>query len=122
MKRIKLIVVLTLLVLLFGGFFYVRQSGYVIAKVTDKKITPPKEYTQLRYDPKTHEATKVTAFTAPRFEVTISYKDLSVTYDSIDLFEAVHVGDYELAIVKKSYDEDGNLTGRSLELPVWSAD
>ncbi len=122
MKRIKLIVVLTLLVLLFGGFLYVRQSGYVIAKVTNKEITPPKEYTQLRYDPKTHEATKVTMFTAPGVEVTISYKDLSVTYDSIDLFEAVHMGDYVLAIVDKNYDEDGKLIGRSLELPVWSAD
>lgn len=51
------------------------------------------------------------------YSVTISYEDISETFDDQDLYESVEKGDKIKMILCKYYDEDGNLIKQTLQIP-----
>lgn len=116
------------IVLVLVGLLVVILCIFAIAK--DKRIEreDEKEVTAI-VTHKKYESSYVTMIPmnacnvpqshAARYLVTMSYEDVSVTFNDKALYENVKEGDTMQMILYKAYDKDDNLVGRpELHFPV----
>ena len=116
MKRFILLVVIIMCVVLTGCQAIEKEEKIdVNATVTDMQYRVPYVtmipiYTgkTLLYFPQSHPA---------RYLVTISYEDVSETFDNINLYNNVKKGDTIQMVLCKSYDKDDNLIKQTLQFP-----
>lgn len=116
MKRFILLVVIIMCVALTGCQIIEKEEKIdVNATVTDMQyrssyVTMMPIYTgkTTTLIPQTHPA---------RYLVTISYEDVSETFNNRNLYENVKEGDTIQMVLYKGYDKDGNLIKQTLQFP-----
>lgn len=93
----------------------VREKIEVSATIT--KMQYEASYTTRRsmYNPATKTMMPRTQTHSAQYLVTISYEDISETFNDQTLYEAVKEGDIIQMILCKSYDEDGKLIKQTLQ-------
>lgn len=116
MKRFILLVVIIMCVALTGCQTTEKEEKIdVNATVTDMQyqssyvtMIPIFNGKTTTLIPQTHPA---------RYLVTISYEDVSETFDNSTLYENVKEGDTIQMVLYKGYDKDDNLIKQTLQLP-----
>ena len=116
MKRFILLIVIITCVALTGCQTVESEERInVNATVTDMQykglyitMIPMSNGKSINYLPQTHPA---------RYLVTITYKDVSETFDDKNLYESVKEGDTIQMILYRGYDKDDNLIKQTLQLP-----
>lgn len=117
MKRFILLIVFSMCVALTSGCQTIEKEKTidVNATVTDKRY-------RSSYVTMTHMRIGKTTTLVPqphpeRYLVTISYENVSETFDDKDLYENVEVKDTIQMVLYKGYDRDDNLIEQKLQLP-----
>lgn len=116
MKRFILLIVMIMCVSLTGCQTIEKEEKIdVNATVTDMQyrssyvvLIPLYNGKTTTYIPQTYPA---------RYLVTISYEDVSETFDDINLYENVKEGDTIQMVLYKGYDKDDNLIKQTLQFP-----
>lgn len=116
MKRFILLVVIIMCVALTGCQTVEKEEKIdVNATVTDMQyrssyvtMVPIKSGKIRTFVPQTHPA---------RYLVTISYEDVSKTFNNRDLYENVKEGDTIQMVLYRGYDKDDNLIKQTLQFP-----
>lgn len=117
MKRTIILFTLLVLILSMTGCGGTVEKSEVDAVVTKLQYNPPKRYTSIEYN---HilEMPMVTSHTRPaEYLVTISYEDISVTFDDQKLFESLKEGDTITMVLVKKYNKNNKIVSKSLQYP-----
>lgn len=111
MKRFTVLLAIIIMCVVLTGCqsVIVREKIEVSATVTEMQY----EVSLVWYNP----ALKMPQVLPAEYLVTISYEDISETFDDQTLYESVKEGDTIQMILCKDYDEDGNLIKQTLQFP-----
>lgn len=110
MKRFTVLLAIIMCVALTGcQSVIVREKIEVSATVTEMQY----EDSWIFFNP----ALKMPQIFPEEYLVTISYEDISETFDDKTLYESVEEGNTILMVLCKDYDEDGNLIKQTLQFP-----
>ncbi len=116
MKRFILLVVIIMCVVLTGCQTVEKEEKIdVIATVTDMQYRSSYQTTIPIYNGKT--TTFISQTHPARYLVTISYEDVSETFNNRNLYENVKEGDTIQMVLYRGYDKDNNLIKQALQFP-----
>ncbi len=116
MKRFVLCVVIIICVTFTGCQKVEREEREsVTATVTNVRYRSAYVTQNMIYTGKTMIMTPVSH--PAQYLVTITYEDLSKTFDNSDLYEKVEEGQSIQMILYKGYDKDDNLIKETLQFP-----
>lgn len=116
MKRFILLVVIIMCVTLTGCQTIKKEEKIdVNATVTDMQYRSP--YIILRPIIYNGNPAVIPQTILARYLVTISYEDVSETFDDKKLYENVKEGDTIQMVLYKVYDKDDNLIEQTLQFP-----
>lgn len=109
MKRFSVLAIIMCVVLTSCQSVIVTEKIEVSATVTEMQY----EDSRIFFNP----ATKMPQVFHEKYLVTISYEDISETFDDKTLYESVKEGSTIQMILCKDYDEDGSLIRKKLQFP-----
>lgn len=117
-KRLFLFSVLALLILMMFGLVGCESGGYkeqivVDASVVSKEYEAPRTYKTVV--PCGKSVIPVTRTTSPKYLVTVTYDNLSLTIDSESIYSSVKNGDSIKVMLIKKYTAEGQLKSSKLE-------
>lgn len=112
MKRFT---VLLIIVIMCGVLTSCRQPIIDEEKIEVCATVAEMEYEEsyCRYNP----TLRILEYVPEEYLVTITYEDISKTFDNKRLYKRVEEGDSIQIILYKKYDEDGKLIRQTLQLP-----
>lgn len=118
MKRFVLLVTIIMCVVLTGcQSLTVSEEIEVSAVIAEVQYKAPYILQLPTYD-SISKTTKIRQQPYPaQYLVTITYKDISETFNDRDLYESVAEGDTIQIVLYKVYDKDGNLIKQTLQFP-----
>ena len=110
MKRFIILITIIMCMLIVGCKSVVVRENITVS-ATISKMQYEDSYTW--YNP----ALKMVQYFPEEYLVTISYGDISKTFDDQTLYQKVKEGDTIEIILCKEYDKNGNLLRQTLQLP-----
>ena len=117
MKRTIILFTLLVLILSLTGCGGTVEKSEVDAVVTKLQYNPPKSYPSIEYN-FVLKMPMVTSHTKPaEYLITISYEDISVTFDDKKLFESLKEGDTITMVLVKKYNKNNKIVSKSLQYP-----
>ena len=96
-------------------FIFVRSNDKTIEREDEEQVTAivtHKKYESSYVTMIAMNSCSVPQSHAARYLVTMSYEDVSITFNDKALYENVKEGDTMQMILYKAYDKDDNLVGR----------
>lgn len=117
MKRIIVLLVTFMCLFLVGCQMIVEEEEIEVAAVV-AEMEYEKSYIQpmLTYDSISKTAKTIPQYHAARYLVTVTYEDISETFNNQSLYENVKEGEIVEVILVNGYDKEGNLIRQMLKL------
>lgn len=117
MKQLKIAILLIVTLSILSGCGYTTKERNVIATVTSMEYTPSSTFPMPIYNPALKMPMIMYVPQPEKYEVVISYENVSRTYDNQELYDSVKVDDHLTMTLVEYYDDDGKLQGQDLKFP-----
>jgi len=116
-KQLKIAILLIVTLSILSGCGYTTKERNVIATVTSMEYTPSSTFPMPIYNPALKMPMIMYVPQPEKYEVVISYENVSRTYDNQELYDSVKVDDHLTMTLVEYYDDDGKLQGQDLKFP-----